>query len=141
MRSAESTHQSFLDDRYGTHKKGGWKLPAIILLVVATPWLLWSGSHYLSPEITWELISFSDDQSPAAAQATPSITVTYRIQRRTPEKNISCTLVARDIDKNVVGELTDLIIGGKERSILRKVAIKTRVPAVNGAVERCYLAR
>lgn len=138
MPSEESSYQSFLDDRYGNHKKSSWKIPAVILLALAIPWFIWSGSHYSSPEITWELVSFSDNQSAAAAQATPAITVTYQIQRRTPEKNISCTLVARDIDKNVVGEVTDVIIGGSERSILRKVVIKTRVRAVNGAVERCY---
>jgi hypothetical protein len=51
----------------------------------------------------------------------------------------SCKLVARDIDKNVVGEFTDQMPGNSLSigSNLRTVEISTRIPAVNAGISSC----
>jgi hypothetical protein len=54
-------------------------------------------------------------------------------------KNHSCSLVARDIDKNTVGEVSDQMAAGTllAGANLRTVEITTRLPAVNAGISSC----
>lgn len=128
--SAEIAH---LNERYGNARQINWKVPAIIALALGLPWLLWSATHHSLPEIRYTLISFEQDQT----SATPSIDITYEIARRNPEIAITCTLVARDIDKNIVGEFADQIPATTASVITRKTRILARSIPVNAAVIRC----
>lgn len=124
---------AFLKERYGvTSKKSwasGWKLPALLIAVIGGAWLIWSGTHASNPEIRSTLISFTST-SPA------SISIRYTVTLAHPIGNHQCTLIARDRDKNVVGEVMDQLPLG-QANLTREVVIPTRLQAVNAAVRSC----
>jgi hypothetical protein len=122
-----------LRQRYGIKelpKNRNWLL-GVLIAVVAT-WFAWSGYNAANPAVRSELVSFEviDEQS---------ISITYKISVRDLSADHNCAVVARDIDKNVVGEVTDLMpadslmVGAN----LRTVAIPTRLPAVNAGISSC----
>jgi len=122
-----------LRERYGiksSRRSNRWL--AIGLSVLALGWFIWSGSKIANPQIRSQVISFKivDDQS---------ISITYTLQVKDLNQVHSCGLVARDIDKNVVGEISDqiqagqLMAGKNQRTIL----ISTRTPAVNAGISSC----
>ncbi len=133
---------AFLRERYGNFGKeswlSGWKLPALIFLIVGGSWLLWSANHAANPEVRSTLISFKSD-SPT------SISIRYSLSFKHPSTNHQCTLVARDKDKNTVGEIVDQIPNlpnsqtgqAVHTSITREILIPTRLQAVNAAILNC----
>ena len=63
----------------------------------------------------------------------------YKISVRDLSTEHSCSLVAKDIDKNTVGEVVDLmparsLAAGENQ---RTVEISTRLPAVNAGIASC----
>jgi hypothetical protein len=78
------------------------------------------------------LISFKviDDQS---------ISIAYKITVRDLSKDHSCSVVARDIDKNTIGQVSDQMPAGTliAGANLRTVEITTRLPAVNAGITSC----
>lgn len=124
---------TYLNQRYGNVKRISWKIPALILFLLGTPWLIWSATHHSLPEIRYTLISFERDQF----SATPSIDITYEVTRRNPRIAVTCTLVARDIDKNIVGEITDRFPPSNKSVTAHKTRIPARSTPVNAAVIRC----
>ena len=76
-----------------------------ILLSITAAWFIWSGFNAANPDFRSELISFKviDEQR---------ISITYKITVRDLTKEHSCSVVARDIDKNTVGQVTDLMPAG-----------------------------
>ena len=123
-------NQALLADRYGTVRRNTWKIPAAILMIIFLPWLMWSAWHHSNPEIRITLISFQNEKS-------DSIDITYSIERREPSQALICTLVARDIDKNVVGEIDDAIPAASINPITRTTTIPARIAPVNAAVVGC----
>lgn len=122
-----------LRQRYGIKevpKSRNWLLGALIGIVAA--WFAWSGYNAANPAVRSELVSFKiiDAQS---------ISITYKISVRDISIDHSCAVVARDIDKNVVGEVNDpmpaeeLMVGAN----LRTLTIPTRLPAVNAGISSC----
>ena len=122
-----------LRQRYGIKevpKSRNWLLGALIGIVAA--WFAWSGYNAANPAVRSELVSFKiiDAQS---------ISITYKISVRDNSIDHSCAVVARDIDKNVVGEVNDpmpaeeLMVGAN----LRTLTIPTRLPAVNAGISSC----
>ena len=122
-----------LRQRYGIKevpKSRNWLLGVLIGIVAA--WFAWSGYNAANPAVRSELVSFKiiDAQS---------ISITYKISVRDVSIDHSCAVVARDIDKNVVGEVTDpmpaeeLMVGAN----LRTLTIPTRLPAVNAGISSC----
>jgi len=101
----------------------------VIFAVIGGVWMIWSGTHAANPEIRTTLLSF-DSTSPT------TIHIRYSIIVKHPVGNHQCTLVARDRDKNTVGEIIDRIPLGVG-SATREVAIPTRLQAVNAAVLSC----
>ena len=117
------------NDRYGVKPANRWRPVAGAFLVVGIIWLLWAGLHHARPEITSRLISFnvSDDRE---------IVIRYEATRRDPNRELTCTLVARDIDKLIVGQVDDVIPAG-ESQIDRSTPIPTRNLAATASVLRC----
>lgn len=124
-----------LQQRYGYRKSSkSWKISALLVLAVFVPWLVWSAWHHSNPEIRVTLISFQNESE-------KSIEITYLVERRDPKQPLSCTLLARDIDKNVVGEIEDLVPASTTRSKTITTTIPTRIAPVNAAVLECNAAR
>ena len=122
-----------LRERYGikiNRRTNLWLAIGLSLLAIA--WFIWSGTNIANPQIRSQLISFKvvDDQS---------ISITYSLQVKNLDVPHSCDLVARDIDKNIVGEVTQqfkagqLVAGKNQQSIV----IFTRTPAVNAGISSC----
>ena len=124
---------AFLRERYGNSGKksrgAGWVLPAALFAIIGGAWLIWSGTHAAIPEIRSTLISFSS-HSPS------SIQIRYNVEIKSPMNSHQCTLVARDQDKNVVGEVIDRFPLGQGK-LTREVTIPTRRQAVNAAITSC----
>ncbi len=118
--------------RYGVESKRRWVVPAIVIAVIGLPWITWAGIHHSKPQIRSYLISFT-------ASSDREIALRYSIERQNPKLAIICTVVARDIDKNVVGQIDDPIAGGAGK-VERRIIIPTRSEAVNADVIRCRTA-
>ena len=115
-------------DRYG-QKTSRWKSIATILLLIGGAWLTWAGLHHSRPEISPTLISF-------AIQSEKGVSLRYSVDRRSPQSAVTCTLIAHDFDKNVVGEIEDLLPAGAAR-VEKTTLIPTRTAAVNATISRC----
>jgi hypothetical protein len=117
------------NDRYGVKPASSWRPVAAVILVVGLIWLLWAGLHHARPEITFRLISFTVTDS-------REIFIRYEATRRDENRELTCTLVARDFDKLIVGQIDDLIPAGKSY-IDRTTPIPTRNLAATATVLRC----
>lgn len=128
MNSAGSSDFSY-EDRYGIKPTRGWKLPAIILGIIGIIWIFWAGLFHATPEFRTTLISFS-------ITSDEEVSIRYSVQRNDPSTPATCTLQARDFDKNIVGEIEDEITPGRS-SFERETSIPTRSAAVTATVARC----
>lgn len=117
------------NDRYGVKPANRWRPVAAVILGVGLIWLLWAGLHHARPEITSRLISFTVTDS-------REIFIRYEATRRDASREITCTLVARDIDKLIVGQVDDVIPAG-QGYIDRTTPIPTRNLAATASVLRC----
>jgi hypothetical protein len=122
--------QAMLADRYGIKERKSWRLIAIVVALVGLPWLFWSAWHHSNPEIRVTLVSFQNEKN-------DSIDITYLVQRRDPYTPLICTLLARDYDKNVVGEIEDRVPASVEPAVTITTTIPARVTPVNAAVLEC----
>ena len=117
------------NDRYGIKPASVWRRVAGVILSIGLIWLLWAGLHHARPEITFRLISFtvpSDRETEIRFEAT----------RRDVTRELTCTLVARDFDKLIVGQIDDVIPAGQSY-IDRSTTIPTRNLAATATVLRC----
>ena len=123
--------RTFLEKRYGIKpSKGRWRWVALLIALLGLPWLFWSAWHHSNPEIRYSVVSYRPIDS-------TSIEITFDINRKRPSQVLLCTVIARDFDRNVVGEL-DLTIAPSKESLIRQSArIPTRLPAVNADLLRC----
>lgn len=126
MPVTESAEFNFAD-RYGMRSSSRWIVFALLFAGLGVIWVVWAGVHHANPEIRATLISFAPINE-------KSISIRYEVIRRNPSEKVSCTLIARDFDKNIVGQIEDQIPMGETT---REVVIPTRVNAVNAAVSRC----
>jgi hypothetical protein len=117
------------NDRYGVKPANRWRPVAAVILGVGIVWLLWAGLHHARPEISQGLISFTVTDS-------REIFIRYEATRRDASREITCTLVARDIDKLIVGQVDDVIPAG-QGYIDRTTPIPTRNLAATASVLRC----
>ena len=124
-----SENQDLLRDRYG-HNPSHWKRYAIILAIALTGWTLWAANHAAHPDVRIQLISFSTISD-------SKISIKYSVVfKQSSNQPRVCKLIARDFQKNVVGEIRDEFSGANKRA-MREVDIPTRVKAVNASISGC----
>ena len=116
-------------DRYGVKPANRWRPVAAVILSIGMIWLLWAGLHHARPEISSRLISFTVTNDRETV-------IRFEATRRDANREITCTLVARDIDKLIVGQVDDVILAGKGY-IDRSTTIPTRNLAATASVLRC----
>ena len=119
------------DDRYGIRHGKGWMGPAIFFAIAGIAWLTWAGLHHSNPPIRYSLISYS-------ITSEREISVRYWVQRHNKDQAVVCTLIARDFNKNVVGQIDDVIAPGLAE-LERTTSVQSRGPAVNADVTGCRL--
>jgi hypothetical protein len=117
------------NDRYGVKKGGSWIGVALITAVVGVGWITWAGLHHSNPPIRIQLISFVVDSDRA-------VSVRYSVDRESAEATTICTVIARDYDKNIVGQLDQEIAPGTGKVEL-VIVVPTRSEAVNADVSSC----
>ena len=116
-------------DRYGVKQSRSWVAIALITAVVGVGWIIWAGLHHSNPAIRTQLISFVVDND-------REVSVRYSVDRHSTTAATVCTLIARDYDKNIVGQLDQEIPAGLAKVEL-VTSIPTRSKAVNADVSSC----
>ena len=117
------------NDRYGVKQSRSWVAIALITAVVGVGWIIWAGLHHSNPAIRTQLISFVVDND-------REVSVRYSVDRHSTTATTVCTLIARDYDKNIVGQLDQEIAAGLAKVELVTV-VPTRSEAVNADVSSC----
>ena len=115
--------------RYGATKATRWPAVALVVAILGIGWLMWSALYHSNPPLRSQLVSFTitDDRSAS---------VRYFIEREDRNQVVVCTLIARDYDKNVVGQIDQEIPAGKSKVEL-VTDVPTRSKAVNADVSSC----
>jgi hypothetical protein len=120
------------NDRYGITPRKGWIAPAAILAVIGLTWTIWAALNHSQPELRSTLYSF-------AVTGEREITMKYAIDRRDPDAIVICTLITLDIDKNIVGQIDDQILGGQSK-VERNIAIPARIAPVSARIAGCRIS-
>jgi hypothetical protein len=117
------------NDRYGITPARAWVKYAAGFAIVGGGWLLWAGLHQANPALRYELIAFSntDPRNPE---------IRFLVERADGAQEVQCTLVARDYEKNVVGQI-DITIAAGETYLEPTYVVPTRADAVNVGISRC----
>ncbi|MBU6314495.1 MAG: DUF4307 domain-containing protein [Actinomycetales bacterium] len=124
------SHFSY-EDRYGIGPRKGWVVPALVIASIGLSWLVWAGLHHSNPSIRASVISFT-------ATTDRAMSIRYEVVRKDKNQGITCTLVARDYDKTVVGQIDDEI--GPGLAVVQKTSdIPTRSQGVNADVVACRI--
>ena len=127
----QSGSQFSYEDRYGVRPAKRWVLPATVIAAVGISWLVWVGLHHSNPEIRSSVISFT-------ATTDREMSIRYEVVRKDKDQVLTCTLVARDYDKTVVGQIEDEI--GPGLAVVQKnTQIPTRSQGVNADVVACRI--
>jgi hypothetical protein len=117
------------NDRYGVKNGRSWIAVALVTAIVGVGWITWAGLHHSNPAIRIQLITFTVDSDRA-------VSVRYSVDRENAEQALICTVIARDYDTNVVGQLDQEIAPGQAKVELVSV-VPTRSEAVNADVSSC----
>jgi len=120
------------NERYGITPRKSWVVPAAVFAVLGLSWTLWAALNNAQPELRSTLYSF-------AVTGDREITMKYAIDRRDPEAIVLCTLITLDIDKNIVGQIDDQIVGGKSK-VERTVVIPARITPVSARIAGCRIS-
>ncbi len=117
------------EERYGVAKATRWPAIALVVGIVGIGWLVWSALYHSNPPLRSQLVSFAitDDRSAS---------VRYFIERQDSNQVVVCTLIARDFDTNIVGQIDQEIPAGKSKVEL-VTDVPTRSQAVNADVSSC----
>jgi len=118
--------------RYGAAKATRWPLVALVVAILGIGWLMWSALYHSNPPLRSQLVSFTIDSDRQAS-------VRYFIERSDNQQVVICTLIARDFDKNIVGQI-DQEIGAGNAKVELVTAVPTRSEAVNADVSSCRAA-
>jgi hypothetical protein len=117
------------EERYGAAKSTKWPAIALVIAILGIGWLMWSALYHSNPPLRFQLVSFAITDDRAAS-------VRYFIERSDSQQTVICTLIARDYDKNIVGQIDQEIAAGKSKVELVTV-VPTRSEAVNADVSSC----
>jgi hypothetical protein len=117
------------EERYGVAKATRWPVIALVVGVLGIGWLMWSALYHSNPSLRSQLVSFTITDDRTAS-------VRYFIEREDSNQVVVCTLIARDFDKNIVGQIDQEIPAGKSKVEL-VTSVPTRSEAVNADVSSC----
>ena len=117
------------EERYGAAKATRWPVIALVVAILGIGWLMWSALYHSNPPLRSQLVSFTITNDREA-------TVRYFIERSDSQQVVVCTLIARDYDKNIVGQIDQEIGAGKSKVELVTV-VPTRSESVNADVSSC----
>jgi len=117
------------EERYGAAKATRWPAIALVVAILGVGWLMWSALYHSDPPLRSQLVSFTITNDREA-------TVRYFIERGDSQQVVVCTLIARDYDKNIVGQIDQEIGAGKSKVELVTV-VPTRSESVNADVSSC----
>jgi hypothetical protein len=117
------------EERYGVAKATHWPAIALVVGILGIGWLVWSALYHSNPPLRSQLVSFTITDDRAAS-------VRYFIERQDSNQVVVCTLIARDFDKNIVGQIDQEIPAGKTKVEL-VTEVPTRSEAVNADVSSC----
>jgi len=127
----QSGSQFSYEDRYGVRPAKRWVLPATVIAAIGISWLVWVGLHHSNPDIRSSVISFT-------ATTDREMSIRYEVVRKDKDQVLTCTLIARDYDKTVVGQIEDEI--GPGLAVVQKnTEIPTRSQGVNADVVACRI--
>ena len=127
----QSGSQFSYEDRYGVRPAKRWVLPATVIAAIGISWLVWVGLHHSNPDIRSSVISFT-------ATTDREMSIRYEVVRKDKDQVLTCTLVARDYDKTVVGQIDDEI-GPGLAGVQKNTQIPTRSQGVNADVVACRI--
>jgi hypothetical protein len=119
------------NDRYGVKKGRSWIAVALVTAIVGVGWITWAGLHHSNPAIRIQLITFVVDSDRA-------VSVRYSVDRENAKAATICTVIARDYEKNIVGQIDQEIPAGQAKVELVTV-VPTRSEAVNADVTSCRI--
>ena len=117
------------EERYGVTKATRWPAIALVVGILGIGWLVWSALYHSNPPLRSQLVSLTITDDRAAS-------VRYFIERQDRNQVVVCTLIARDFDKNIVGQIDQEIPAGKSKVEL-VTDVPTRSEAVNADVSSC----
>ena len=117
------------EERYGAAKATRWPAIALVVAILGVGWLMWSALYHSNPPLRSQLVSFTITNDREAK-------VRYFIERSDRQQVVVCTLIARDYDKNIVGQIDQEIGAGKSKVELVTV-VPTRSESVNADVSSC----
>jgi hypothetical protein len=119
------------NDRYGVKTGRSWIAVALITAIVGIGWITWSGLHHSNPAFRVQVITFV-----VGDLGDPEVSVRYSVDRHSTTTATICTVIARDYEKNIVGQIDQVIPAGKAKVELVTV-VPTRSEAVNADVSSC----
>ena len=120
-----------MSDRYIPHQPKRYQKPLIAIGFVALLIVTALGAYRFSnPPIRASLIAFS-------IISDTEVNVKYLVNRRDPNQILNCTLVAKDIDKTIVGQVEIQLPATTAKTIEMSSQVPTRVRAVTAGVVRC----
>jgi hypothetical protein len=117
------------EERYGVAKATRWPVIALVVGILGIGWLMSSALYHSNPSLRSQLVSFTITDDRAAS-------VRYFIEREDSDQVVVCTLIARDFDKNIVGQI-DLEIPAGKAKVELVTSVPTRSEAVNADVSSC----
>ena len=117
------------NDRYGITKSRSWIGVALITAVLGVGWITWAGLHQSNPTIRVQEIAF-------VVGDTREVSVRYSVDRHSTTTATICTVIARDYEMNIVGQIDQIIPAGQSKVELVTV-VPTRFEAVNADVSSC----
>ena len=120
-----------MSDRYLPHQPNRFQKPLLAIGFVALTIVTVLGAYWFAnPPVRAALIAFS-------ITSDKEVSIKYSIDRRDPKQILICTLVAKDMDKTIVGQIEIQIPPTTAKSIEMVSAVPTRVRAVTAGVVRC----
>lgn len=121
-----------MDERYGRRPRKIRPVVTVAVLVSAifVIWLLVVALQHARPLASTTLISFQ-------VRSDREVSIRYEIGRRDPKTALICTLIARDFQTSIVGEVRDQIGSGGANQVPREVSIPTRARAATVMIARC----
>jgi hypothetical protein len=119
------------NDRYGVKKGRSWIAVALITAIAGVSWITSAGLHHSNPTIRIQVITFVVSDLGGG-----EVSVRYSVDRHSTTSATVCTVIARDYEKNIVGQVDQEIPAGKAKVELVTV-VPTRTEAVNADVSSC----